>query len=159
MASFGALKNLYARQMQKFAVMVGAFLGFLGHTAGCLLLIILFLSKYWIAAVIYVVFVVFYDHNVADRGGRVIGLLRRWCLWRHLAAYFPTQLVKTEDLNPSHNYIFGYHPHGIISVGAFINFATEGTGFSQKFPGISPHVLTLNCKYLWLLLSWKLHFC
>ena len=33
------------------------------------------------------------------------------------------------------NYIFGYHPHGIMASGSFINFGTEGTGFSKLFPG------------------------
>lgn len=26
--------------------------------------------------------------------------------------YFPIALVKTADLDPSKNYVFGYHPHG-----------------------------------------------
>uniref|UniRef100_A0A4W3JPA9 Acyltransferase n=1 Tax=Callorhinchus milii TaxID=7868 RepID=A0A4W3JPA9_CALMI len=53
------------------------------------------------------------------------------------------QLVKTHNLLPSRNYIFGYHPHGIFCFGAFCNFGTEATGFSTKFPGIRPSLATL----------------
>lgn len=49
--------------------------------------------------------------------------------------YFPIELIKTADLKPEKNYIFCYHPHGVISLGAISNFATEATGFSEKFPG------------------------
>lgn len=32
-------------------------------------------------------------------------------------------------------------------MGAFANFATEATGFSEKFPGIKPSLLTLNSNF------------
>ena len=53
------------------------------------------------------------------------------------------QLVKTHDLSPSHNYIIGSHPHGILCVGAFCNFITGSTGFGEMFPGIRPFLTTL----------------
>ena len=56
---------------------------------------------------------------------------------------FVLQLIKTHNLLPSRNYIFGYHPHGILCFGAFCNFGTEATGFSKKFPGIKPSLATL----------------
>lgn len=59
-----------------------------------------------------------------------------------LSAIF-LQLIKTHNLLPSRNYIFGYHPHGIFCFGAFCNFGTEATGFSKKFPGIKPSLATL----------------
>ncbi|KAG7890602.1 hypothetical protein KL936_001886 [Ogataea polymorpha] len=40
-------------------------------------------------------------------------------------------------------YIFGYHPHGVIAMGVFAGFATEGAGFSKLFPGIRCFVTTL----------------
>jgi 2-acylglycerol O-acyltransferase 2 len=43
--------------------------------------------------------------------------------------------------------VLGYHPHGIISMGAFANFATEATGFSKLFPGITPSLLTLVSNF------------
>ncbi|XP_078390017.1 diacylglycerol O-acyltransferase 2-like [Cetorhinus maximus] len=58
--------------------------------------------------------------------------------------YFPISLVKTAELSPEANYVIGYHPHGILCFGAFCNFCTEATNFSKIFPGITPHVATLN---------------
>ncbi len=61
--------------------------------------------------------------------------------------YFPIHLHKTCDLPPDRPYIFGCHPHGIISLGAFCNFATEATGFEKKFPGIDLRLLTLKANF------------
>jgi 2-acylglycerol O-acyltransferase 2 len=77
----------------------------------------------------------------------VLRHLRSW--WNHSCDYLPLLLVKTADLpvgdttislsknNPKQqqqqpllsqqkNYVLGYHPHGIISVGCFGAFATDG---------------------------------
>ncbi len=70
--------------------------------------------------------------------------LRRLWVWHYFAAFFPAQLHKTADLDPTRKYIFGYHPHGIISHGAWIAFATEALGFAAKFPGITNTLLTLD---------------
>jgi 2-acylglycerol O-acyltransferase 2 len=51
------------------------------------------------------------------------------------------------DLDPKGNYIMSYHPHGIISMAAFANFATEATGFSEHYPGIVPSLLTLASNF------------
>jgi diacylglycerol O-acyltransferase 2-like protein 6 len=52
--------------------------------------------------------------------------------------------VKTHDLSPERNYLIINHPHGILSNGAYINFATEATGFAQLFPSITPFLATLE---------------
>ena len=44
-------------------------------------------------------------------------------------------LKKTAELDPSKSYVFGFHPHGIISMSAFVAFATEGLNISKVFPG------------------------
>lgn len=90
--------------------------------------------------------------------------LRSW--WAHACDYFPVVLVKTAELDPAKKYVMGYHPHGIISVGAFTCFATDGAqtisladkkqglyaaadegkdtrGFSYLFPGINRRLITL----------------
>ncbi|PNJ51218.1 MOGAT2 isoform 3 [Pongo abelii] len=58
--------------------------------------------------------------------------------------YFPISLVKTAELDPSRNYIAGFHPHGVLAIGAFANLCTESTGFSSIFPGIRPHLMMLT---------------
>lgn len=84
--------------------------------------------------------------------------LRSLPLWRLFAGYFPAELHKTHELDPSRRYILGYHPHGIISHGAWLSFATNALGFADKFPGITNSLLTLDSNFRlpfyrdWLLL-------
>ena len=68
-------------------------------------------------------------------------------MWKYYCDYFPMHLIKTVDLDPKDNYIFAYHPHGIIGLGALGNFCGEATGFSEKFPGIHPHLLSLTMNF------------
>jgi hypothetical protein len=51
------------------------------------------------------------------------------------------------ELTPTRKYVFGYHPHGIISHGAFAAFATEALGFSELYPGITNTLLTLDSNF------------
>ncbi|KAI9781384.1 MAG: diacylglycerol O-acyltransferase 1 [Geoglossum umbratile] len=73
--------------------------------------------------------------------------LRRLSIWSLFASYFPARLHRSEELPATRKYIFGYHPHGIISHGAFAGFATEALGFSQLFPGIKNTLLTLESNF------------
>uniref|UniRef100_A0A914RVC5 diacylglycerol O-acyltransferase n=1 Tax=Parascaris equorum TaxID=6256 RepID=A0A914RVC5_PAREQ len=60
--------------------------------------------------------------------------------WKYFAQYFPMELVKTAELSSDHNYIFGSHPHGIMSLGAFTTFCTDGTGFWEAYSGLKPYL-------------------
>lgn len=73
--------------------------------------------------------------------------LRSLRLWKLFAGYFPIRLHKTFDLDPRRRYILGYHPHGIISHGAWSTFATNALGFKEKFPGITNSILTLDSNF------------
>lgn len=73
--------------------------------------------------------------------------LRRSPFWSLFASYFPARLHRTQELPATRKYIFGYHPHGIISVGAWAAFATEALGFAQLFPGIVNTLLTLDSNF------------
>ncbi|KAI8638373.1 diacylglycerol acyltransferase [Parasitella parasitica] len=99
----------------------------------------------WPVLIAYITFL-FVD-KAPESGGRRFESARRWTIWRYFADYFPVRLVKEQDLDPKKNYVFGYAPHGIISIGALTNFATEATGFSEMFPGITPSLLTLTSNF------------
>jgi hypothetical protein len=58
--------------------------------------------------------------------------------------YCLLQLVKTAELDPSRNYIAGFHPHGVLAAGAFLNLCTESTGFTSLFPGIRSYLMMLT---------------
>jgi 2-acylglycerol O-acyltransferase 2 len=68
-------------------------------------------------------------------------------IWSLFASYYPARLHRTVPLEPTRKYIFGYHPHGIISHGAFAAFGTEALGFKQLFPGITNTLLTLDANF------------
>ncbi|XP_075291582.1 diacylglycerol O-acyltransferase 2-like [Opisthocomus hoazin] len=111
-------------------------------TVSLLLLIYLVFTSFWPISALYLAWIIF-DWDTPEKGGRRLPCLRRWPVWRHFRDYFPVKLVKTHDLSPSHNYIIGSHPHGILCVGAFCNFITGSTGFAEMFPGIRPFLTTL----------------
>lgn len=73
--------------------------------------------------------------------------LRSLPLWRLFGGYFPAHLHKTHDLPPDGKYIFGYHPHGIISHGAWVAFTTNALGFAHKFPGVTNTLVTLDSNF------------
>ena len=62
-------------------------------------------------------------------------VLHRSPIWKYAAEYCPMHLVKTAELDPDQNYVMGFHPHGIISMSAFVTFATEALDVSKKYPG------------------------
>ena len=65
----------------------------------------------------------------ADSNG---ALIPRWRVWRDLAEYFPVRLHKTADLDPQGTYVFGFHPHGILCLSAWVSFATEACDVGAK---------------------------
>lgn len=101
----------------------------------------------WPILLPYLIFVLF--SNAATNGElkHRSERFRRSKFWSLYASYFPARLHRTEELPPTRKYIFGYHPHGIISHGAFAAFATEALGFSQLFPGITNSLLTLDSNF------------
>ncbi|TPP63586.1 2-acylglycerol O-acyltransferase 1 [Fasciola gigantica] len=112
------------------------------------------------------------DRGAEERGGHLRPWIRKLALWDYLADYFPVQLVLSEELcahsmvdpkSPSkeelvkgtgfcglatdRNYMVGYHPHGVFCTGAFVNFVTEATGFTQVFPGITAWLAVLKAHF------------
>ena len=134
-------------QIQILAVIIVVFMGFFLHFVSIIACFLLFFSPCWPIPVIYGTLVITYDWSRSSCGGRRFNWLRNLPLWKHFAYYFPINLIKTAHLDAKKNYIFAFHPHGIMVASAFANFGTEGTGFSEKFPGITPYLLVLKCKF------------
>ncbi|KAG9253512.1 diacylglycerol acyltransferase-domain-containing protein [Emericellopsis atlantica] len=129
--------------------------------------IILFVSAFWFTCAnpfawpILIPYLIHLSTSTASTNGNLAyrsEWLRSLPLWTLFAGYFPAKLHKTHDLSPERKYIFGYHPHGIISHGAWLAFATNALGFADKFPGITNSLLTLDSNFRlpfyrdWLLL-------
>lgn len=138
------LKIPLHRRLETFAVLQWWFcFMFLGAISIIFSLYVFFFTRYYWLTVLLLAWI-YYDRLTPLRGGRRSNWVRRWKLWVHMRNYFPVNLIKTADLDPKHNYLLGFHPHGIMSMGAFVNFGTEACGFSEKFPGILPTLLTLG---------------
>eukprot|EP00057_Strongylocentrotus_purpuratus_P009082 XP_011663556.1 PREDICTED: 2-acylglycerol O-acyltransferase 1 [Strongylocentrotus purpuratus] len=104
--------------------------------------ILFFTSYYWI--ILLLIAWIYYDRHTPVRGGRPSNWIRRWRIWVHMRNYFPINLIKTADLDPKNNYMMGSHPHGVMSMGSVVSFGSEACGFSEKFPGMRPALLTLG---------------
>ncbi|XP_006106273.1 2-acylglycerol O-acyltransferase 3 [Myotis lucifugus] len=115
---------------------------FMGLSSFLLVFSLLFTSL-WSFSVLYLAWLVL-DWNTPNQGGRRFKWIRNWTIWKHLRDYYPIKLVKTVELPPDRNYVFGSHPHGIMCVGTVCNFSTESTGFSQKFPGLRASLVGLD---------------
>lgn len=87
--------------------------------------------------------------------------------WKWMAQYFPVRLVTSKELQKwareqgqgvgekgavihlptSVNYLLGYHPHGPLAVGMLMSCGVDSLNFFKVFPGIKPHMATLNVHY------------
>jgi len=117
-----------------------------GISATCILIYLFLYTEYWWMSLCYLCWYVG-DHTVCNRGGRRVDWFRKAQIWRHFRNFFPVTVVKTAELPDDHNYIMGYHPHGILCAGATATFATEGTDWSQLFPALTPYLLTLEILF------------
>ncbi|CAG7717878.1 unnamed protein product [Allacma fusca] len=134
----------WERRMETVAVAVwiGSFI--FGAPSGLIFLVYLaFFTRLWWISLLYLTWFV-YDRETVNKGGRRFAWVRKWKIWRRYTNYFPVKMIKTVDLDPTKNYLFGSHPHGVLCSGAFACFETEGTNFSKVYPGITPHLLTFE---------------
>lgn len=139
---FAPLHVPLRRRLQTAAVVQWVF-SFLALAQVCLAaFVLLCLSDWWIVGVVYAGWL-YLDRDTPLCGGRRSQWVRSWSVWTYFKDYFPITLIKTVDLDPCHNYLFGFHPHGVLVAGGFGNFCTEASGFSRMFPGLTPYLLML----------------
>ncbi|XP_077539258.1 uncharacterized protein LOC144151948 isoform X2 [Haemaphysalis longicornis] len=108
---------------------------------------LLFCTRFYWLALIYAAWYV-YDWRTPKLGGRSSTRVRSWWIWNNIREYFPARLIKMADLDPGRNYILGYHPHGIMCMGAIANFVSKTSGGGLIFPGIRICALSLNLNFL-----------
>ncbi|XP_063298524.1 2-acylglycerol O-acyltransferase 1 isoform X1 [Pelobates fuscus] len=136
---FAPLNIPFARRLQTAAVLQWVF-SFLLLAQCCVgIFIMLVLTRFWLFVSLYVLWL-YLDWETPQAGGRRVQWVRNWSVWRFFKDYFPIKLVKTADLDPQYNYLLGFHPHGVLVAGAFSNFCTNYTGFSELFPGLTPYL-------------------
>ncbi|XP_061816410.1 2-acylglycerol O-acyltransferase 2-A isoform X1 [Nerophis lumbriciformis] len=114
MIRFAPLNVPLRRRLQTAAVLQWIF-SFLGLAQCCLAAFVLLAVSYWWTAALLYAGWLWLDWDTPSRGGRRSQWARSWSVWEHFRDYFPVKLVKTVDLDPNKNYIFGFHPHGLVS--------------------------------------------
>ena len=102
---------------------------------------------FWPLLIPYLIYVLFSNAGYSGTLSHRSDFIRSLPMWSLFASYFPARLHRSAVLPPTRKYVLGYHPHGIISHGAFAAFATEALGFSQLFPGIKNTLLTLDTNF------------
>ena len=96
----------------------------------------------------YVGFLLFLDRGTPENSGRPLEWARNLKLFGEMARYFPVKFVREgPPVDPQRKYLFCYHPHGVISFGAFLSFATNALDFPSLFPGIDRRLLTLDVNF------------
>ena len=133
------------RRLQTFAV--------LWHTTSIALFVTIFffvaaVPLLWPLLIPYLIYTLIFDTTPTNGSlARRSEFLRGLKFWSLFASYFPARLHRTVELPATRKYIFGYHPHGIISHGAFAAFATEALGFKDLYPGITNTLLTIEGNF------------
>ena len=124
------------------------------HMFFIVVLTIFVFTPLWFVTAGYIIWWIYHNYiaKVPENGGCTSEWLRKGFHMRYFRDYFPVSLVKTHDLDPNKNYIIGSHPHGIVPAGAWCNFNSDATGWSEKFPGIHPHLMTLTANVRWPIL-------
>ena len=121
----------------------------------CYALFFFLLIKYPITRaplILYYTYIFFFDHQPSHGWSwwshERIEQCRAWTCWRLARDYFPnSKLIKTCELPPEYNYLFLYHPHGIISMSLQIGLALNPLNFLATFPGIKRRVCTLVASF------------
>ncbi|NXN95534.1 MOGT2 acyltransferase, partial [Rhinopomastus cyanomelas] len=131
------------RRLQTAAVVQWVF-SFLCLAQCCAALFVaLLFTRLWLLSALYAAWWLL-DRERPCQGGRRVHFIRNCVVWKYMRDYFPITLVKTAELDPRQNYLMGFHPHGVLAAGAFLNLCTEASGFSALFPGITPHLMMLS---------------
>ncbi|KAK6728256.1 hypothetical protein RB195_005723 [Necator americanus] len=107
---------------------------------------ILIFTSYWYILLVYGLWY-FYDRKSPQNGGYPSKWVQSWRMNKWFADYFPVSLHKTAEFSTDQNYIIGCHPHGIIGMGFYATFASEGANKSKVFPGIQFLVCTLASNF------------
>ncbi|KAI8615166.1 diacylglycerol acyltransferase-domain-containing protein [Chytriomyces sp. MP71] len=126
----------------------GALLVFMCLVPVCVAVFAEMLLRAYITRLIALVYLLYILQDKGhEEGARCSEWVRSWKVWEHLRDFFPISLRAEAILDPSKNYIFCYHPHGIVSMGAFSCFATEACKLSNALPGLNIRLLTLETNF------------
>ncbi|KAG2779747.1 hypothetical protein PC129_g13580 [Phytophthora cactorum] len=76
--------------------------------------------------------------------GNVWESLRTSSMWGLMNKFLRIKIIREQELDPKKQYIFGFHPHGIIVLSRLAIF---GRNFDDVFPGIKNRLLGASAMY------------
>lgn len=125
------------------AVFLGGFLLFPGVT------ILLLFTPLRNLVLLYLLWIFVVDKNICDRGGRTMECFRDFFLWKHFANYFPITSILSAplELDPKKSYIFACFPHGLLCLGATIEFRSNYGNSKTFFPKHKRYSITLPSNF------------
>lgn len=100
----------------------------------------LFILTYWL-------YISFFSTEAEDGRARWHFLKQLRFPFHYFSNYFPAKLIKECDLDGREPFLFCYHPHGILGLGAWSSFISDGTHFSDLFPAVDLRVSTLDQNF------------
>ncbi|KAJ2706169.1 diacylglycerol O-acyltransferase 1 [Coemansia sp. IMI 203386] len=95
---------------------------------------------------VYLVFCLF-DPRPYDGVGRRVPSINKLPIWDHVNRYFKPRMIFEEHLDASRKYVFGSHPHGVISYTSQLIAGTTGLGIESHFPGLVVRGVTMPATF------------
>ena len=99
------------------------------HSYLTFIFILYYFTRARVPLIAYLTYILFFDPYPSKGFSRTwwdwdrIEWCRNWTCWQLASNYFPrSKLVKTCELPPEYNYLFLFHPHGIISLTLQVRF-------------------------------------
>ncbi|KAJ1750150.1 diacylglycerol O-acyltransferase 1 [Coemansia sp. RSA 1935] len=89
----------------------------------------------------------FCDPRPYDGVGRRVASIQKLPLWKHVNAYFQPKMVFEAPLNAKAKYVFGSHPHGVISYVSQLVAGTTGLGIEAQVPGLVVRGVTMPATF------------
>ncbi|XP_050296929.1 2-acylglycerol O-acyltransferase 1-like [Anthonomus grandis grandis] len=148
---FAPLSVPMERRLQTLAAGVGfVWLIFGGFICLFLSIYLILFTRFWWITSLYLLWILLWDVNVSERGGRQIQWVRNWRWWKYMKDYFPVTLERVPwvELDPKKNYLFCVFPHGLLSLGVVCSFGNNYGEFKTYFPHHTAHVVTLSQHYV-----------
>ncbi|CAJ0954594.1 unnamed protein product, partial [Mesorhabditis belari] len=143
---FAPLNIPLQRRLQTFAVLHQFFITLGSVVLVMVLPVYLVFTQFWWLILLYATWL-WYDWQSPRKGAYPLQWCRDMRIHKWFADYFPVKLHKTADLDDSTNYLVGSHPHGIISMAAFVNFGSNATGIDKLFPNVFFRLCTLEGQF------------
>lgn len=135
-------------KLQVFAVRFWVVVFLLGFFIFPIIAVLLLFTPFRLPIILYLLWVYLIDKDIGDKGGRPVEFFRNLSIWKHFADYFPVTSVLSSplDLDPKRNYMFVSFPHGVICIGASVEFRFHGH-FRKLFPALRPCSVTLPFNF------------